>query len=145
MHVYPGEQGSNKQFSGEKQRLAWHVALGKHAQTPNRASNAQPIPGSHVPLQDGFVWGFPPQGCGVVVVLEVVVVVVVLVGGQTSVTMPPPSVATAGFTQLFSTRSSGDPPSGHVPALVIAVENFPWALGMQLTVSTAAPLAAAFE
>src|SRR5438552_369140 len=39
----------------------------------------------------------------VVVLLLIVVVVVVVVVGQTSVTIPPPSVVTAGVTQLFST------------------------------------------
>jgi hypothetical protein len=49
------------------------------------AENAQLIPGSHAPLQDGFDTGFPPQGCGgvmVVVVLDVVVGVVVVVVAQ---------------------------------------------------------------
>jgi hypothetical protein len=77
----------------------------------------------------------------VVVLVEVVVVVV----GHTSVTMPPPSVVTAGWTQLVSTRFCGEPPSGHAPALVSAAENFPVAFGMHPTVSTGSPFAAAFE
>jgi hypothetical protein len=79
-------------------------------------------------------------------VVDVVTVVVVVVGvGQTSVTKPPPSVVTAGFTQSFSMRLCDDPPSGHPPAFVSAAENFPCAFGMHFAVSTGIPFAAAFE
>ncbi len=77
-----------------------------------------------------------------VVVLVVVVVVVV---GHTSVTIPPPSVVTAGDTQLSSTSICGEPPSGQAPAFVRAPENFPCAFGMHAAVSTGSPFAAAFE
>jgi hypothetical protein len=73
----------------------------------------------------------------------VVVVVVVVAIGQTSVTMPPPSVATAGCTQLSSTSVCGEPPSGHTPALVTAAANLPCAFVMQ-PVSRGDPPAAAF-
>jgi hypothetical protein len=81
------------------------------------------------------------QGSVVVVVVDVVVVVVV---GHTSVTMPPPSVVTAGCTHVSSTAACGEPPSGQVPALNTAVENFAVAFERHV-VSTARPLAAALE
>src|SRR5438874_873518 len=80
----------------------------------------------------------------VVVLVVVLLVVVVVVAGQTSVTMPPLSVVTAPLTQLLSTRLWGEPPSGHVPALLRAAENLPVAFEMQPE-SRAIPLAAAFE
>ena len=95
----------------------------------------------------------PPQNVpvvheGIVVVVVVVVVVVLVVGivvvGQMSMTTPLGLVATAGCTQLLSTRFCGEPPSGHAPAFVRAAENFPCAFGTH-TVSTGTLFAAAFE
>jgi hypothetical protein len=80
----------------------------------------------------------------VVVVVEVDVVVV----GQISITLPPPSVVTTGFTQLSSTTVCGDRPAAHVsgqdPASVMSAENRPRASEMQPPVSTGTPSAAAF-
>ena len=68
----------------------------------------------------------------------------VVVVGHTSVTTPPPSVVTAGVTQWLSTKLWGEPPSGHVPALVSATENLIVDFGMQTTLSTGSPFVAAF-
>ena len=57
------------------------------------------------------------------VVVVVAVVLVVVVEGHASVTMSPASVLTAGRTQLSSTNASGEPPSGHAPAVAIATVN----------------------
>jgi hypothetical protein len=72
-----------------------------------------------------------------------VVLVVVVVVGHTAITMPPPSVVTEGLTQLFSTNACGEPPSGHIPAFVVAAVNFAVTLAMQLP-SRGVPFAAAF-
>jgi hypothetical protein len=81
----------------------------------------------------------------VVVLLLVVelLLVVVVVARQMSVTMPVPPVVAAGPTQADSTRVAGEPPSGHVPAFVIAAANLPVAFVMQPE-STACALTAAF-
>jgi hypothetical protein len=132
-----------------------HMGVGLEHPTgeqPLPAGPTQVPPPGHDP--HGLPQGIPPLaqvGTMVVVVVLVVVVlvvvvlvvVVVVVVGHTSVTMPPPSLVTAGCTQLFSTMVSGEPPSGQSPAFVRAVENLPWAFGIH-PASSAMPFAAAF-
>src|SRR2546427_492200 len=58
-------------------------------------------------------------------------------------TIPPLLVLTSGLTQFSSTSICGEPPSGHVPALVSAAEKLSLAREMQLASRTESPCARA--